>query len=245
MIVLGLTGSIGMGKTVAARNFRALGAAVFEADAEVHRLFAPGGRAVGPVGEAFPECFCDTPRGPAVDRAALGKQVFGDARALARLEAIVHPLVRQAEGEFLRRARRRRCRLAVLDIPLLFETGGTDHCDAVAVVHAPVNVQRGRVLRRQGMTAARFADILSHQMSSQEKCRRADFIIPTGLGRRTGYRAVQRIVCELARTDFRELASSVPRLASREIGTPSRSRARSRAPRPWRRPVVMNCAIES
>jgi len=197
MLVLGLTGSIGMGKTLAARAFRRLGAPVFDADAEVHRLLGPGGRGVGPVLAAFPGVGRDTPRGRAIDRPALGRQVFGDPAALRRLEGILHPLVRQAERRFLDAARRRRRPLAVLDIPLLYETRGEDRCDAVAVVDAPLFVQRARVLRRPGMTPERLADVMARQMPSAEKRRRADFVIPTGLGRHVSWRAIRRIVREL------------------------------------------------
>ncbi|MEX2648782.1 MAG: dephospho-CoA kinase [Alphaproteobacteria bacterium] len=194
MIVLGLTGSIGMGKTTAARHFRRLGAPVFEADATVHGLYGPGGAAVAPVLAAFPGCARMVAGRQAVDRALLGRRVFGDAAALARLEAIVHPLVRAQERRFLAAARRRRAALAVLDIPLLYEAGGEERCDAVAVVHAPAFVQESRVLGRAGMTRARLRDIMAQQMTSREKCRRADFVIPTGVGRRAALIAVGRII---------------------------------------------------
>ena len=153
---LGLTGSIGMGKSTAARMFRRLGVPVHDADAAVHALFREGGAAVGPVSEAFPEAIRDG----AVDRAVLGQAVFGNAERLARLEAIVHPLVRQTSDRFLRRARARRAPLAVFDVPLLFETGAEARYDAVAVVSAPAFVQSHRVLARPGMTAERLAAIL-------------------------------------------------------------------------------------
>jgi dephospho-CoA kinase len=197
MIVVGLTGSIGMGKSTAARHFRGAGAPVFDADAAVHRLFAAGGAAVVPVLAAFPGCGRDGDR--AVDRAVLGRRVFGDGAALARLEAIVHPLVRAREAAFLAAARRRRRAVAVLDIPLLFETKGEGRCDAVVVVDAPPFVQAARVLRRPGMTAARLSDILARQMPSREKCRRADAVIPTGRGQRTSLVAVRAFLRRLAR----------------------------------------------
>lgn len=199
MIRLGLTGSIGMGKSLAAQAFRRQGAVVFEADAEVHRLLAPGGCGVPPVLAAFPACGRADPRGPAVDRAALGREVFRAGSNLKRLEAILHPLVRQAEAKALATARRRRAPFMVSDIPLLFETRGEGRYDAVAVVHAPAFIQRARVLRRPGMTPARLADILGRQMPSVDKCRRADFVIPTGLGRRTSLLAVKRIARRLRR----------------------------------------------
>lgn len=187
---LGLTGSIGMGKSTAAGMFRRLGVPVHDADAAVHALFRKGGAAVGPVGEAFPEAIRDG----AVDRAVLGQAVFGDAERLARLEAIVHPLVRRMSDRFLRQARARRAPLAVFDVPLLFETGAEARYDAVAVVSAPAFVQAQRVLARPGMTPARLAAIRARQTPDAEKRRRADFILPTGLGRRCTLQGVRRIV---------------------------------------------------
>ncbi len=195
MRVLGLTGSIGMGKSTAAAMLRRLGLPVHDADATVHRLFGRGGAAVAPIAAAFPGVVRDG----AVDRKALGAVVFGDPAALRRLEAIVHPLVRAAEGEFLRRARRRRVRLVVLDIPLLYETGGAGRCDAVAVVTAPPFLQAQRVLRRPGMTPERLAAIRAAQMPDAEKRRRADFVIPTGLGRRPTLRALLLVARRLRR----------------------------------------------
>lgn len=187
---LGLTGSIGMGKSTAAGMFRCLGVPVHDADAAVHALFQVGGDAVEPVGEAFPEAVRDG----AVDRAALGAAVFGDAARLARLEAIVHPLVRRSAERFLRRARARRSPLAVFDVPLLFETGAAGRYDAVAVVSAPAFVQAQRVLARPGMTLERLAAILARQTPDAEKRRRADFVLLTGLGRRCTLHGVRRIV---------------------------------------------------
>jgi dephospho-CoA kinase len=191
MFVLGLTGSIAMGKTTASRTFRSFGVPVFDADAAVHRLFAPGGAAVGPVTAAFPGC---TDEAGGIDRAALGRQVFGDAAALARLEAIVHPLVRRAERQFLERCAAARRPLAVLDIPLLYETGGERLVDAVAVVSAPAYLQAQRVLRRKGMSAERLAAIRRRQTPDADKRRRADFVIPTGLDRRRSVRAIARVI---------------------------------------------------
>ena len=191
MFVLGLTGSIAMGKSTASQGFRSFGVPVFEADAAVHCLFAPGGAAAGPVGAAFPGCV--DPAG-GIDRAALGRQVFGDPAALALLEAIVHPLVRRAERAFLERCAAARRPLAVLDIPLLYETGGERLVDAVAVVSAPAYLQALRVLRRRGMDADRLAAIRRRQTPDREKRRRADFVIPTGLDRRRAVRAIARII---------------------------------------------------
>jgi dephospho-CoA kinase len=194
MRVLGLTGSIGMGKSTAAAVLRREGVPVHDADAAVHRLLGPGGAAVATVGAAFPGVVRDG----AVDRQALGRQVFGDPQALARLEAILHPLVQRASRRFLARARRARRRLVVLDVPLLFETGGEARCDAVVVVSAPRPVQRARVLKRRGMTPERLAGIEARQMPDAEKRRRADAVVPTGLDRRTALRALRRVL-KLAR----------------------------------------------
>lgn len=198
MVILGLTGSIGMGKSTAAAGFRRLGAGVFDADAAVHRLLAPGGRGVAPVAAAFPRAMRDSAAGRMVDRGALGKIVFTDPEALKKLEQILHPLVRRAERRYLLGAAMRNCRLVVLDIPLLFETGGDVRCDATVVVSAPAFVQRRRVFRRAGMTAARYQGILSRQMPDGEKRRRADFVVPTGLDRREAQKAITRIARDVA-----------------------------------------------
>ncbi len=192
-VTLGLTGSIGMGKSEAASMFRRLGVPVFDADAAVHRLMARGGAAVAAIDAAFPGAVRDG----AVDRPALGAQVFDKPESLRRLEAIVHPLVRAERAKFLARARARRVPLVVLDIPLLFETGGEEHCDAVMVVTAPAAVQRARVLARANMTAEKFAAILDQQTPDREKRRRADFVVPTGLGKRVTLNAIRRIVTML------------------------------------------------
>jgi dephospho-CoA kinase len=193
MIVLGLTGSIAMGKSTAARTFRSFGLPVFDADAAVHRLLGPGGAGVAPVGAAFPDCAGDR----AIDRPRLGRRVFGDPAALARLEAILHPLVRAEQNRFLARCRARGERVAVLDIPLLYETGAERVLDAVAVVSAPAFLQSQRVLRRPGMTPARLAAIRARQLPDREKRRRADFVIPTGLDRRRAIDAIAAIIDRL------------------------------------------------
>ncbi len=190
MRVLGLTGSIGMGKTRAAAVLRRRRVPVHDADAAVHRLLGRGGAAVRAVDAAFPGVVA----AGAVDRQELGRRVFADPLALRRLEAILHPLVQRAAGRFLGRARARRCRVVVLDIPLLFETGGAARCAAVAVVSAPRFVQRARVLARRGMSPERLAGIETRQMPDAEKRRRADFVVPTGLDRRTSLRALVRIL---------------------------------------------------
>lgn len=190
MIILGLTGSIGMGKTVAAGLFRRLGVPVHDADAAVHRLLGRGGAAVATVAAAFPGVAADG----AIDRRELGRRVFGDVDALRRLEALLHPAVKRDQRAFLERAARRGCRLAVLDVPLLYETETDLDCDAVAVVSAPRFVQEARVLARPGMTRERLASVMAQQMPDAEKRRIADFVIPSGLGRREALRAVRRIV---------------------------------------------------
>lgn len=173
-LVLGLTGSIAMGKSTVAAMFERRGVPVFDADREVRRMQGPGGCLVEDIERAFPGT-----TGPAgVDRPALGARVFGDPEALARLEAIVHPAVRAARRDFL--AAHAAAPLVVLDIPLLFEKGGADEVDRIAVVSAPADVQRERALARPGMTAQRFAEVLALQMPDAEKRARADYVIGTG-----------------------------------------------------------------
>jgi dephospho-CoA kinase len=199
MYILGLTGSIGMGKTTAAAAFRRLGIPVYDADATVHRLMGPGlggtgGLVVAAIAEHFPDCI----HGGAVDRQALGAWVFGDplsgGEALKTLEGILHPLVRAEEQRFLEKSALHGAPLVVLDIPLLFETGVQERCDAVAVVSAPDFVQRQRVMARPGMTAEKMASILDRQMSDADKCRYADFVIQTGQGRANALRTIKEIV---------------------------------------------------
>ncbi|HVI90779.1 MAG TPA: dephospho-CoA kinase [Dongiaceae bacterium] len=194
MIVLGLTGSIGMGKSAAARMFRRHGIPVHDADAAVHRLLGKGGAAVPLIAAAFP----GTVVAGRVDRPALGAKVFGHPQELRRLEAILHPLVQAATRRFLRRQQARRQKLAVLDIPLLFETGAEKRCDAVVVVTAPRAVQRARVLARARMTPERLAEVERQQMPDAEKRRRADFIIETGHGYRPALRQLHQILRQLA-----------------------------------------------
>jgi dephospho-CoA kinase len=196
MIVIGLTGGIGMGKSTAARSFRRLGIPVHDADAAVHRLYARGGGGVRAIGALAPEAVVDG----AVSREALRARALSDPAFLARLEAAIHPLVRQAEQRFLARCRRRRCPLAVLDIPLLFETGGEARVDHVIVVSAPAATQRARVLARPGMTEARLAAIRARQMPDAEKRQRARTVIRTGLSRHHAQRAIRRLVARLRET---------------------------------------------
>jgi len=191
LIVLGLTGSIGMGKSTAAATLRRLGVAIFDADRVVHRLIEPGGGAVEQVAAAFSAV---RSKSGGIDRGLLGQRVFADPAALQRLEHILHPMVAAAEKRFLAHARARREPLAVLDIPLLFETGGDRRCDYVLVVSAPAFVQRQRVLRRPGMTEIRLAAILQKQMPDREKRRRADFVVATGSARHLTLRRIRAIV---------------------------------------------------
>ena len=190
MLIVGLTGSIGMGKSATAAVFRRLGIPVHDADAAVHDLLDKGGGAVEAVGRSFPGVVSQG----RVDRRQLGERVFGDRAALGRLEAILHPMVRRRQERFLRHAAMQRRRVVVLDVPLLFETGGEVNCDIVVVVSAPAFLQAERVLRRPGVTRARLRSILTSQMSDAEKRRRADFVVATGLGHAYTRRVVVRIV---------------------------------------------------
>jgi dephospho-CoA kinase len=199
MKVIGLTGSLGMGKSTAAALLRRLGVRVHEADRVVHRLMAKGGAAVPAVRAAFPEAV----RAGGVDRTRLAARVFADSALLARLESILHPMVRAESTAFLARARRARVPLAVLDVPLLFETGQDRGCDATVVVTAPAFVQRARAMARPGMTANRLALVLAHQMPDGEKRARADFVVATGLGRRTALRHLRRMLKEVRRGRIR------------------------------------------
>jgi dephospho-CoA kinase len=196
MKVLGLTGSIGMGKSTAAATLRRLGVPLFDADAEVHRLIGPRGTAVRMVEAVFPGVRDES---GGIDRRRLGPRVFSDPAALRRLEAILHPMVRRAERRFVARARARREPLVVLDIPLLFESGGIDRVDYAVVVSAPARLQRQRVMRRPGMSDERFTEILHAQMPDAEKRRRADFVVTTALSRGASARQLRAIVRMLRR----------------------------------------------
>ena len=192
MKVIGLTGGMGMGKSTAAAAFRRARVPVFDADASVHHLQARGGRAVPVIEAAFPGTTIEG----AVDRAALRQAVLGKPEALARLEAILHPMVRREEKAFLARARRAGNRVAVLDIPLLFETGGRK-VDRVIVVSAPRAVQMHRVRLRRKMSAADIEAVLARQMPDAEKRHRADIVVRTGLSRFHALRALRRLIKEL------------------------------------------------
>ncbi len=191
MIVLGLTGSIGMGKSTTAGFFRQAGIPVHDADAAVHALY--GGKAVEPVGAAFPGVVVDG----RIDRAALGAFVLKDADAMKRLEAIVHPLVRSEEQQFLANALKFGADMVVLDIPLLFETGGDARVDGVVVVSCGEAEQRRRVLARPEMTVEKFEAILARQLPDAQKRQRADFIVDSGLGFDAARQQVEAIIAEI------------------------------------------------
>jgi dephospho-CoA kinase len=196
MFVIGLTGSIAMGKSTTARLFAEEGVPVHDADAAVHKLY--GGEAAGLIEQAFPGVTVDG----AVDRVKLGQRVLGDAPALQRLEAIVHPLVREAEKEFLKDAAAKGAPVVVLDIPLLFETGGESRVDATVVVSAPREVQRARVLER-GVSLERLEALLARQMPDVEKRRRADFVVDSAHG------------IEHARAEVRQILAAVAKMPAR------------------------------
>jgi dephospho-CoA kinase len=198
MFILGLTGSLGMGKSTTAAMFAEAGVPVHDADAAVHRLYE--GEAVASIEAAFP----GTTDGGKVDREKLGQRVLGDAAAIKKLERIVHPLVRQAEERFLAEAERSGAPVAVLDIPLLFETGAQARCDAVAVVSAPAELQRARAFERPGMTEAKFQAILAKQMSDAEKRARADFVVDTGQGFEHARAQVRDILARVATMEKRQ-----------------------------------------
>jgi len=179
-----------MGKSTAGRMLKRLGLPLFDADAYVHGLLGKGGGAVGAVAAAFP----GVRQGAVIDRARLGALVFADAAALERLTAILHPRVREAERAFLKRCRAARRRYAVLDIPLLYETGAERLCDRVIVIRAPEFLRRQRVLTRPGLSPERLAAIRARQMPDREKCRRADYVIQTGLGLRPTLAALKKIL---------------------------------------------------
>jgi dephospho-CoA kinase len=204
VIVLGLTGSIGMGKTTTADMFAQAGAAVFDADAMVHTLYAPGGAAVGPVGESFPGVVIDG----AVDRARLSAALQADPQAFKRLEAIVHPLVASHRAEALEHARGQGTRVAVLEVPLLFETGFDRVVEAVVVVSAPPSVQMERVMARPGMDAAKFELLVSRQTPDADKRARADFVIDTGRGLDIARAQVDQLLAAVLDPSWRPARSS-------------------------------------
>lgn len=198
MIILGLTGSIGMGKSTTAEMFREAGVDVYDADATVHALYS--GAATPLVESAFP----GTSDGGVVDRKKLGDRVLGDADALKRLEAIIHPLVHGEQQKFLAAAREAGAKLVVLDIPLLFEGGRENTVDAVIVVTASQEIQRKRVLARPGMTNERFVNILEKQIPDAIKREKADFLIDTGLGMNAARTKVAEIIKSVSGVAFQK-----------------------------------------
>lgn len=188
--VIGLTGSIGMGKTTVTHMFMRHGVIACDSDAIVHALLAEGGKAVAVIAKIFPA----TRKDNAIDRQLLGKEVFGNKVKLAKLEAIVHPLVQQEQRAFILRAKRLGKKIVLLDIPLLFETGAEKRCHKVVVVSAPYFIQRQRVMARPRMTEEKFASILARQMPDKEKRRRADSVIDTGLGKARSAAQVARFL---------------------------------------------------
>jgi len=192
-LLIGLTGSLGMGKTETAKMFASLGVPVYDADAAVHALYDRGGAAVEAVAAAFPDCVKDG----RVDRAALGLRVLGDEAALTRLEAIVHPLANRQQARFVTDAAAVGAELAVFDVPLLYETGGDARMDAVVVVTAPPEIQRARALARPGMTREKLEQILKRQMPDAQKRARADYVVETGAGFEHAMTQVRTIVDEL------------------------------------------------
>jgi len=193
MKIIGLTGSIGMGKSTTAAMFREAGIPVYDADAEVHAAYDVGGAAVEPVGAAFPGVVKDG----RVDREALRQRVLGDPEALGRLNAIVHPIVGKARVAVFERAKVAGADMVILDVPLIYETGGEKNMDKVIVVSAPADVQRERVLAREGMTPERLDAILAQQVPDAEKRARADYVVDTGKGLDAARTQVQAIIADL------------------------------------------------
>jgi|SRR5665647_3592724 len=199
MFILGLTGSIGMGKSATAKMFADEGVPVHDADAVVHKLYE--GEATPLIEAAFP----GTTQDGTVDRTRLGQRVLGDKEAIARLEQIVHPLVTRARERFLAEAERSGAAVAVLDVPLLLETGGERRCDAVVVVSAPADMQRARAFERPGMSEDKLAVILAKQMPDAEKRARADFVVDTSRG------------FDAARAQVREILKAVAKMPKRQL----------------------------
>ena len=227
MMIFGLTGSTGMGKSTVAAMFAQAGVPVFDADAEVHRLQGPGGALLAEIEELFP----GTTGAHGVDRQALGRAVLHDKAALARLERLIHPAVARARARFLRRHAGRR--LVLLDIPLLFEKDGWRAVDAVAVVSAPAWMQRRRVLARPGMTPAKLARIRALQLPDAQKRRRADFVIETGRPRAETAAAVRRLVTCLRAHGVRYCVQ-----CAKSSSTPKPPASRSPTGTAWSRSAV-------
>ena len=195
MLIIGLTGSIGMGKSTAASRIRTLGIAVCDADSIVHKLYKAGGAAVAPIATAFPGT---TSEDGGIDRQKLAAALLTDPSAYEKLEAIVHPLVFATERDFIHEKMAKGAEKVVLEIPLLFETGGDERVDVTIVVSAPAAIQRSRVLERAGMTAEKFEQILSRQTSDDEKRRRADFVVDTSRSIPETEAQIDRIMAQLS-----------------------------------------------
>ena len=194
MMIIGLTGSIGMGKSTTATLLRHMGFPIYSADDEVHKLLKKGGTAVTAIARLFPE----TLKRGAIDRKILGRAVFHQPEKLKRLERILHPLVRRTEKEFLQKARQAKARAVILEIPLLFETGGEKRCDITLCVTAPRATQKARVLARPHMTEEKLRAILARQMPDAEKRRKADYVIPTGKGVAATEKQLRKILSKLS-----------------------------------------------
>ena len=193
MIVLGVTGSIAMGKSTVSTMLSHLNNPIHDADKTVHELMSVNGKAYHEIAKSFPGAI----RVNGVDRTKLGQEVFGNSEKLEQLENILHPLVREARNRFIRQQSRYKSKLVILDVPLLYETGGDKDCDKVLVVSAPYFIQKQRALARDDMTQTKFYDILKRQLPDHDKRRRADFIVPTGLGKAYTYRALKRLMRDL------------------------------------------------
>lgn len=212
MVIVGLTGSIGMGKSETARMFRELGVPVYDADAAVHAIYAPGGPAVEPLEQAFPGVTGEN----GVDRDELSKRVLNDREALRKLEAIVHPLVGLEQVKFLQAAARDNAEIVIIDVPLLYETGGEERVDCVVVVSAPYELQRERVLARPGMTEEKFQAIFAKQVPDAQKRERADYVVESDKGLDAAFDRVKEILPELCKREARVWPATQQRL--REAG---------------------------
>ena len=214
MFLIGLTGSIGMGKTQTASLFKAEGVPCYDADAAVHALYEKGGAAVAPIGELCPEAIVDGK----VDRAILGRVVLKDADKLKQLEAIVHPLAGQSQIDFLAAEEQNKTHLVLLDIPLLFETGGDGFVDCVVVVSATAELQRARVLARPGLSEERFEDILAKQVPDAEKRQRAEFVVDSSISIEDAHRQVRDIIEQVKAREGSAYAARKARFEARSKG---------------------------
>lgn len=203
MVIVGLTGSIGMGKSETAKMFRALGVPVYDADAAVHAIYAPGGSAVAPIEAAFP----GVTNANGVDRDALAKLVLNDPAALKKLESIVHPLVGREQQKFLEQAVRDGAEMVVIDVPLLYETDGQKRVDCVVLVSAPYELQRERVLARPGMYEEKFQAILAKQVPDAQKRQQADYIIDSSRGLEHAMAQVEALIPQLKKVPARAWAA--------------------------------------